>query len=177
MALLYEKIKILQSSLSRGQSQYRDRLNEIRILRIKLADLNRELTILKRSVADVNVLKREVHSLGRQLLQECTKVKALSEELENPLNVHRSALHSHAYESMHTLADPMGRKIGLGMAIQTLRRESVEGRSLRVSTCFVPAGNLLPNAECKGKARPTGFLVMTCTLLANLDSGMVTRSA
>ena len=92
LALLYEKIKILQSSLSRGQSQYRDRLNEIRILRIKLADLNRELTILKRSVADVNVLKREVHSLGRQLLQECTKVKALSEELENPLNVHRCAL-------------------------------------------------------------------------------------
>jgi hypothetical protein len=89
LALLYEKIKILQSSLSRGQSQYRARLNEIRILRIKLADLNRELNILKRSVADVNVLKREVHSLGRQLLQECTKVKALSEELENPLNVHR----------------------------------------------------------------------------------------
>jgi chromosome segregation ATPase len=89
LALLYEKIKILQSTLSRGQSQYRDRLNEIRILRIKLADLNRELTILRRSVADVNVLKREVHSLGRQLLQECTKVKALSEELENPLNVHR----------------------------------------------------------------------------------------
>lgn len=106
LALLYEKIKILQSSLSRGQSQYRDRLNEIRILRIKLADLNRELTILKRSVADVNVLKREVHSLGRQLLQECTKVKALSEELENPLNVHRCPpLHIHALEPLFTRVD------------------------------------------------------------------------
>jgi hypothetical protein len=31
----------------------------------------------------------QVASLGRQLLQERTKVKALSEELENPLNVHR----------------------------------------------------------------------------------------
>lgn len=89
LALLYEKIKIQQSALSKGQSQYRDRLNEIRVLKIKLSDLNRELSILKRSVADVNVLKREVHNLGRQLLQECTKVKALSEELENPLNVHR----------------------------------------------------------------------------------------
>jgi hypothetical protein len=34
-------------------------------------------------------VKREVHHLGRELLQERTKVKALSEELENPLNVHR----------------------------------------------------------------------------------------
>ena len=30
-----------------------------------------------------------MHHLGRELLQERTKVKALSEELENPLNVHR----------------------------------------------------------------------------------------
>jgi len=40
-------------------------------------------------VGDKQVLKREVHHLGRELLRERTKVKALSEELENPLNVHR----------------------------------------------------------------------------------------
>lgn len=34
-------------------------------------------------------LKREVYHLKRELLQEKTKVKALSEELENPMNVHR----------------------------------------------------------------------------------------
>ena len=89
LALLYEKIKIQQSSLNKGQIQYRDRLNEIRVLNIKLADLRRELSILKNSVSNIDVLKREVHHLGRELLQERTKVKALSEELENPLNVHR----------------------------------------------------------------------------------------
>lgn len=31
----------------------------------------------------------QVASLGRQLLQERTKVRALSDELETPLNVHR----------------------------------------------------------------------------------------
>jgi hypothetical protein len=41
------------------------------------------------SVANIDVLKREVHHLSRELLQERTKVKALAEELENPLNVHR----------------------------------------------------------------------------------------
>ena len=65
------------------------RLNEIRVLKIKIGDLKRELHILKNSVANIDVLKHEVHHLGRELLQERTKVKALSEELENPLNVHR----------------------------------------------------------------------------------------
>merc|ERR1712003_324341 len=33
--------------------------------------------------------KRQVYELQRELLHERTKVKALSEELENPMNVHR----------------------------------------------------------------------------------------
>ncbi len=69
LALLYEKIKIQHSTLSKGQAQYRDRLNEIRVLKIKLNDLKRELHILKSSVANIDVLKREVHQLGRELLQ------------------------------------------------------------------------------------------------------------
>ena len=59
------------------------------MLKIKLGDVKRELGALKTSVGNIDVLKREVHHLGRELLQERTKVKALSEELENPLNVHR----------------------------------------------------------------------------------------
>ncbi|KAJ7531789.1 hypothetical protein O6H91_14G058500 [Diphasiastrum complanatum] len=89
LALLYEKIRIQQSTLNKGQVQYRYRLNELRILKIKLTDLKREHSIVKGSVQNLHVLKREVHNLGRELLQERTKVKALSEELENPLNVHR----------------------------------------------------------------------------------------
>merc|ERR1712078_629917 len=89
LALLYEKIKIQQSTLAKGQTQYRDRVKEARLVKIKLNDLKRELHILKNSVANIDALKREVHHLSRELLQERTKVKALSEELENPLNVHR----------------------------------------------------------------------------------------
>lgn len=71
------------------------RLNELRLLKLKLGESRRELHILKNSVANIDILKHEVHCLGRELLQERTKVKALSEELENPLNVHRS-------EHLHT---------------------------------------------------------------------------
>merc|ERR1712193_197399 len=40
-------------------------------------------------MGNIDDLKKEVYQLQRELLQERTKVKAQSEELENPMNVHR----------------------------------------------------------------------------------------
>ncbi len=36
LALLYEKIKIQHSTLSKGQIQYRDRLNEVGVARMRM---------------------------------------------------------------------------------------------------------------------------------------------
>lgn len=60
LALLYEKLKIQQTTLSKGQVQYTNRVNEIRLLRIKLTDLQREQHLLKSSVSNVELLKKEV---------------------------------------------------------------------------------------------------------------------
>ncbi|BBN13317.1 cilia- and flagella-associated protein 58 [Marchantia polymorpha subsp. ruderalis] len=89
LTLLYEKIRIEQSTLLKGQIQYRDRLDELRVLKIKLTDHKRELALMHSSCKNVDVLKKEIHNLGRELIQERTKVRALSEELESPMNVHR----------------------------------------------------------------------------------------
>lgn len=89
LALLYEKVKIMQSTLRKGEAQYQQRMEDIRILRLKIQDLTRELHISKRRLGNIEELKREVYQLQHELLQEQTKVKALSEELENPMNVHR----------------------------------------------------------------------------------------
>jgi len=89
LALLYEKIKIQQRTLQGGEIAYKQRLEESRALAIRTAALKRELIIAGRKVADIDDLKREVFQLQRELLRERTKVKALSEELENPMNVHR----------------------------------------------------------------------------------------
>ncbi len=105
LALLYEKIKIQQSTLGKGEAQYRfalptlcpqnlinifrERLEDIRVLKLKISDIKRELTILRKSVGNVEILRNEVYKLQKDLLQEKTKVKALSEELENPMNIHR----------------------------------------------------------------------------------------
>jgi chromosome segregation ATPase len=89
LALHYEKIKIQQRTLQRGEIAYKQRLEESRNLMIKTASLKRELHIGMQQVSSIDDLKKEVFQLQRELLQERTKVKALSEELENPMNVHR----------------------------------------------------------------------------------------
>jgi len=58
-------------------------------LKFKIADLKRELAITKNQASNIPDLKKEIYHLQRELLEERTKVKALSEELENPMNVHR----------------------------------------------------------------------------------------
>ncbi|CAL8470043.1 g9585 [Coccomyxa elongata] len=89
LALLHEKIWLQQSTISQGNAAYRERLAEMRTLRLQLADLVRETSVLRERAAAAEALKREVHELGRQVLQERAKVQALGQELENPLNVHR----------------------------------------------------------------------------------------
>merc|ERR1711991_588906 len=47
LALLYEKIRIQQSTLRKGEAQYQERINDIRVLKLKAKDLMRELMISK----------------------------------------------------------------------------------------------------------------------------------
>jgi len=89
LALLYEKLKIQASTLRKGEAQYAGRLRDLRAMKLKAVDLERELRVAKTGNSAMGDLKREVARLQRELLQEKTKVKALSEELENPMNVHR----------------------------------------------------------------------------------------
>ena len=89
LALLFEKVHILQSQLQRGEATFGEKLDYIRMLKLKVADLTRELALAKKSSGRVEDLQRDTHRLHSELLQEKTKVKALSEELENPMNVHR----------------------------------------------------------------------------------------
>ncbi|KAK7469781.1 hypothetical protein BaRGS_00036208 [Batillaria attramentaria] len=89
LALLYEKIKIQQSVLNKGEVQYNQRLEDIRVLKLEIKKLRREKAILQKSVANVEDLRREVYHIQRELLRERTRCKALEEELENPMNIHR----------------------------------------------------------------------------------------
>uniref|UniRef100_G1PKI3 Cilia and flagella associated protein 58 n=1 Tax=Myotis lucifugus TaxID=59463 RepID=G1PKI3_MYOLU len=89
LALLYEKIKIQQSVLNKGEIQYNQRLEDMRILKLEIKKLRREKGILARSVANVEELRQELFHMQREFIKERTRCRALEEELENPMNVHR----------------------------------------------------------------------------------------
>ena len=89
LALLYEKLRVQQSALKTGEAQYAARLDDIRVLKLKIRDMVREVNVAKAGGSNTEEMKREILQLQKELLQEKTKVTALSEELENPMNVHR----------------------------------------------------------------------------------------
>lgn len=63
LALLYEKIKILQSTLAKGEVQYKDKLEDIRLLKFKISDLQAELQIAKNQASMIGDLRKEVYNL------------------------------------------------------------------------------------------------------------------
>jgi len=89
LALLYEKIKIQQSTLQKGEIQYNERCADVARLRVEIHKAKNEVVTTKSQVTNVESLKREIHHLHKTLLREETKARALQEELENPMNVHR----------------------------------------------------------------------------------------
>ncbi|NXC95510.1 CFA58 protein, partial [Certhia familiaris] len=89
VALLYEKIKIQQAILNRGETEYQQRMEDMRILKLEIKKLRREKGILGKSVANVEELRWEFNHMQKELLREQTRCKILEEELQKPLQVHR----------------------------------------------------------------------------------------
>jgi len=80
LALLYEKVKIQRNAISQGEVAYRERLEDVRVLRLRENGLRRELHIQRSQTSALDGLRSEVYTLQRELLQDRAKVKALSEE-------------------------------------------------------------------------------------------------
>jgi chromosome segregation ATPase len=89
IALLCERIRTQDASLKAGQEQYFERLNDIQLLKGKIRDLTREYNLSKHSGTSLIDMKNKIVHLEKDLSYEKNKVAALSEELQNPLNVHR----------------------------------------------------------------------------------------
>jgi len=89
IVLLYEKLKIQSSVLSKGEMQYHDRIEDIRVLKLEIKKLRSEKALLQTETRNIAKLKAEIFYLQKEYLRETTKVKVLEEELESPMNVHR----------------------------------------------------------------------------------------
>ncbi|TYZ66819.1 hypothetical protein PybrP1_004219 [[Pythium] brassicae (nom. inval.)] len=87
--VLYEKIKIQRSTLSKGHHQFQEKQKEVRSLHERIHSLSFEKDASNNQLEHEDSLKHELFRLEKELLQEKTKIRALSDELDHPLNVHR----------------------------------------------------------------------------------------
>ena len=87
--MLYEKIHIQDSMLQQGEQQYVKRLTDLKRVKTEVREQKSVLEELQEKTLAIKDLKKEVHFLQKELLEEQVKVRCLSEELENPMNVHR----------------------------------------------------------------------------------------
>jgi chromosome segregation ATPase len=89
LAQLYEKIRIQQSMLKKGEAQYNDRLRDIQQLDFRITQLSEELEKMKAFAARVPDLRLHLNKATRELTREQCRVRSLLDEADNPLNVHR----------------------------------------------------------------------------------------
>lgn len=76
-------------TLSLGEAQYAQRLEDIRLLKIEIKRLRQEKNLLSKTISNSTDLKQEVFHLERDLMKWRLKCRALEEELQNPMNIHR----------------------------------------------------------------------------------------
>lgn len=89
IALLYEKIKLLEDSLNRGQVVYNRRLEDIRILKMEIKKLRCTNLYMAKGLETMEEQRREIFRIQQENLLVRTRCKVLEDELENPLNIHR----------------------------------------------------------------------------------------
>merc|ERR1719356_1817298 len=68
--LLYEKVKIQESTLKKGETQYGHRQEDIKRQKDLIGDLKKKLYVSQREAESADDLRKEVYHLQRELLQE-----------------------------------------------------------------------------------------------------------
>uniref|UniRef100_A0A1A9WYN0 Cilia- and flagella-associated protein 58 central coiled coil domain-containing protein n=1 Tax=Glossina brevipalpis TaxID=37001 RepID=A0A1A9WYN0_9MUSC len=87
--LLKEKLQITQTALDQGQTQYNQRVEDIRILKMELTNLQTERECLSRAIKSTADMREEIIRLQRALNQERVRVRSLTEDAKTPTAVHR----------------------------------------------------------------------------------------
>ena len=85
--VLRKKADMEEKAMKRGESVFREREEDVRVLKIEVKRLRQEEASLRKTAQNMEEMKKEVLQLQKDLLQEKTKVKSLQTELENPLNM------------------------------------------------------------------------------------------
>lgn len=70
LALLYEKIKIQKSTLSKGDIYYKEKLTDILQIKKDISELKRQLVVSTNETSCIPDLKREIYLLQKEYLEQ-----------------------------------------------------------------------------------------------------------
>lgn len=86
---IQDKLTTLQKSFESIEKQYGDSMQNIRLMKIEIQNLQTEKDVLVAERETASRLRHELLQIHRLLNQERIKGKALQEQLLTPINVHR----------------------------------------------------------------------------------------
>jgi len=89
LCILYEKANIQETIQSKGENHIRQKEDEIRMLNIELAEVTRQIEVVRKQIPDVPKYASQVTSLKEELDNMKAQEKALASELEDPSNSKR----------------------------------------------------------------------------------------
>lgn len=72
-----------------GQTQYNQRIEDIRLLKTEITNLRTERDCLSRALKSTADMRSEIIRLQRLLTQERVRVRCLTEDAKTPTGVHR----------------------------------------------------------------------------------------
>lgn len=75
--------------LQKGEAVYKKKLIELQKKRDELESIRNDIIKLRNSAVDIEPIKQEIYQLQKDLIEEKSKTRALTQELQQPMNVHR----------------------------------------------------------------------------------------
>jgi chromosome segregation ATPase len=86
---VYDVIKANQYGLLRNQKHYIHKKRQVLTLEAEIRKIRTDQRLLSLSTRDYGILKQAVHQLKAELLEDQCHIKVLSNEVKNPINIHR----------------------------------------------------------------------------------------
>ena len=86
---IYNKIKTQNLELLRGEMHFRNKMREIHALREETLKIRMQAAEAQIETETLTPMKHLTVKLRKQITQSQARIKALEEELENPINIHR----------------------------------------------------------------------------------------
>ena len=86
LCILYEKVNLQEQTIQSGELGVRQKDEDIRMLRLQLAEVQRQVLVTRKQLPQIPTLATKVVSLKQELQQERERTEALCRELESPSN-------------------------------------------------------------------------------------------